>query len=291
MHLVAYHPDFAWPSQYNSRYPGNHRVSFLARLVDYPPFSGPWKFKRYVPVHSEAYPFWTHLFYGFASPVRDLEAGDVSAYTRERFRDAVSGITRAQGKKRFIAEYSGWSRIELFKAIFPDAQFIHIVRDGRAVANSLTHVSWWRGWQGIHQWRWGVPPEELLAKWEEYDRSFVALAAIHWKILVRNILDKSRRLSEKELLVVRYEDLVADPHGKALECIRFCGLDAESARFRRHLGTVEIVNANQTKFRIPSWKSNLTAAQIEMVEDICGDELAHFGYLPVKVPSGEGKGA
>ena len=62
-----------------------------------------------------------------------------------------------QGKREFIAEYSGWSRIAFFNEIFPHCRFIHIVRDGRAVANSLLNVSYWKGWEGIHKW------EEFIA--------------------------------------------------------------------------------------------------------------------------------
>src|SRR3712207_7426845 len=39
--------------------------------------------------------------------------------------------------------------------IFKDAKFIHLMRDGRAVANSLLHVYFWSGWKGPGNWGWG----------------------------------------------------------------------------------------------------------------------------------------
>ena len=280
MHLIAYHPEFAWPSQYHGKYPKKDWVARLARILDYPGFrSTGMKWWRYVPVHDESYPFWQNLFYGFSEPIRDIGALDVSPYTSMRFRHALSRLVELQGKRRFISEYSGWSRIEFFRTIFPDARFIHIVRDARAVVNSLTHVGWWKGWEGVYKWRWGVPPADMMAKLEQYDHSYLALAAIHWKILIRNILEKSAALGPKDLKVVRYEDLVKDPPRTARECIEFCDLDPNDDRFQTHLKSVKIVDANSKKFRIPSWKNNMTPAQIDMINDIVGDELNEFEYL------------
>ncbi|HXV59091.1 MAG TPA: sulfotransferase [Vicinamibacteria bacterium] len=278
MQLIAYHPDFAWPSNYHKRFPRRYPVALLSRLVDLPVLRGRLKFASYFPKHDESYPMWNHLFYGFAKPIRDLVAEDVSPLTLRRFERAVTDIAKWQGKRRFVAEYSGWSRIDFFKAIFPGAKFIHIVRDGRAVANSLTHVEWWQGWEGVYKWRWGIPEPDLLEKLRQYDHSFVALAGIHWTLLIRNIVAKSRMLPARDFHLVRYEDLVANPRETARACIRFAGLDDDSPRFLKHLDSVEIVNANESQLRIPSWKSNLTPAQIDMLNDICGESLEFFGY-------------
>ena len=279
MDLLAYHKAFAWPSQFNSRHPKNFKWSYLSRLVDLPFInSSRLKYRRF-PIHVEAFPMWNNLFFGFRRPFRDLTADDVTPLVRSKFRDAVHKMMKYQGKPRFIAEYSGWSRIGFLKAIFPEAQFIHIVRDGRAVANSLTHVGWWAGWEGIYKWRWGQPDQELLEKWEHYDHSFLALAGIHWKILINNIVEQSNLLSADELLVVRYEDLVEEPFKEAYRCIEFCGLDPDCPRYTKHLQTVKIVNANQQKFRIPAWQGNMTKKQIDMLNDLLEKELVLFDYL------------
>ena len=56
----------------------------------------------------------------------------------------------------------------------------------------------------------GMPWPELLDKLAKYEDSFLALAAIYWKILVSNISEKSRLLPADDFLLVRYEDLVED---------------------------------------------------------------------------------
>jgi omega-hydroxy-beta-dihydromenaquinone-9 sulfotransferase len=279
MDLIAYHPAFGWPSQYNDRWPSHVRASALSRVVQVPPFTSKVKFRRGVPTHAETYRLWNRCFPGFAEPFQDLVADDVTPYADRLFRQTVEGILRAQRKPRLITEYSGWSRIGFLKEIFPDAVFVHIVRDGRAVAHSFINVDWWDGWNGVHRWRIGMPSAEMLEKLERYGYSFLAIAAVYWKTLVLNITNKGKALPENDFLVIRYEDLVADPHKEARRAVEFVGLDPGDRRFERHLGTVKIVDANQHQMRIPPWREAVSARQVEMFEDVAGEELALFGYV------------
>ena len=278
MDLIAYHKSFAWPSQLNELYPEKFSLSFLSRIVELPFFNSKIKFERYIPKHSEAYSFWNNSFKGFRRPFRDLSSDDVNPIISKKFRKSVSRVMKYQGKNNFIAEYSGWSRIDFLKTIFPNAKFIHIVRDGRAVANSLTNVYFWRGYEGINQWRWGTPDKDLLDSWEKYDKSFLGLAGIQWKILVNNINDKGRNLGD-DFLTIRYEDMVSNPHKSAKKCIDFIGLDSDSDYFKKHLNTVKIIDANSSKFRISPWKKSMTSKQIRMLNDILSDELKFFNYI------------
>lgn len=282
MDLIAYHKAFAWPSQFNSRHPNNYKLSFLSRIVDFSLIHNSRLKYRKFPKHFEAFPLWNNLFLGFRRPFRDLTADDVMPNVKAKFREAVRLMMRYQGKPRFIAEYSGWSRIGFMAEIFPEAQFIHIVRDGRAVANSIINVDYWRGWEGIHKWRWGMPPPDLLAKLEKYDYSFLAMAAIQWKMIINNIIEQSDRLPPEKILLVRYEDLVEDPFKIARHCIEFCGLEPDCPKFKKHLTTVKIVNANQQKFRIPAWQQNMSQKHIDMLDELLEEELRYFNYLPAQ---------
>jgi hypothetical protein len=279
MDLVAYHPAFAWPSQYNDRWPSVARASALSRAVEFPPLTSRLKFARGVPTHAETYRLWNRCFPGFAEPYRDLLPEDVTPHAEKLFRRAIDGIVREQRKARFIAEYSGWSRIAFLKRIFPDAMFVHIVRDGRAVAHSFINVDWWDGWAGVHRWRIGMPEAAVLDKLDRYQHSFLAIAAVYWKILVANITEKGSALPDGDFLVIRYEDLVAEPEKEARRIVEFAGLDAGDPRFQRHLGTVRIVDANRQQMRIPPWREAVTDEQLRMFEDLAGPELALFGYV------------
>ena len=281
MDLVAYHPDFAWPSQFLRRFPRRVWLARLSRVVEWPLLRSRAKFalRPYVPTHDEAWDFWRELYAGFPEPFRDLTADDVTPHARERIRRAAEDVTRYQGKRRFLAEYSGWSRIDFLREIFPRAQFIHIVRDPRAVVNSLVNVDYWRGYEGTGKWRWGPLPPELDEALAKYNHSFLALAAAQWKLLIANILDRSSALPPEDLLLVRYEDLVADPRGMARKCVEFLGSDPAHPAFERHLLSARIVDANQETLRIPSWRESMTARQIAMLEELLSDDLTRFGYV------------
>lgn len=279
MQLIAYHKDFSWPSQYNTRFPNHYGVSFISRIVELPFFNSRLKYMRFVPRHAEAFELWDNLFHGFRSPFRDLVADDVTPSVKNRFRHAVAQIMKYQRKPRFIAEYSGWSRIEFLRDIFPDAQFIHIVRDGRAVANSLTNIYYWMGWEGVYKWRWGALAEPLQRQWQKYDCSFLALAGIQWKILINNIMDKSSLLDKDSVLLIRYEDLVDNPETIAHQCLDFVGIDRNCRKFKKHSSTVKIVDANKQNFRIRAWRDNMSSKQMDMLNDLLADELARLDYL------------
>ena len=278
MHLISYHKAFAWPSQYNDRYPSKYHYSYLSRILDIPVFNNSIKFKGRFPTHSEAYNFWDNLYKGFRRPFRDLEKDDVSIDIKHRFNKAVKSILRYHGKEHFIAEYSGWSRIGFMTEVFPSARFIHIVRDGRAVANSLINTPYWNGWEGIYKWRWGIPDSESLKVLEKYNFSFLALAAIQWKMVVNNIEQKSQFLATNKIITIRYEDLVKSPIQTANRCIDFIGVNSKCPKFIKHISTVKIIDANNKNYRIPAWKNSLTKSQTDMLNNILSNDLIRLGY-------------
>ena len=279
MDLIAYHPAFAWPSQYTARWPRRPRLAALSRIVAAPPFSSRLKFARFVPKHAENYSEWDDRFPGYAEPFRDLVADDASPIVAERIRASVRDITRYQGRSRFMTKYTGWSRIGFVRAIFPDAKFIHIVRDGRAVAYSYTTMPWWDGWGGVQRSRWTFSDPGMLRALESYGHSFVALAALQWRMLIDDISEKSASLPDDDVLLLRYEDMVRDPTTVASRCIMFAGADDRDRRFTAHLETASkrIVDP-ETKGSPPPWKRNLSPRQIEMIDELCGEQLRRFGY-------------
>ena len=81
-------------------------------------------------------------------PHRDLLATDLTPWLERRLRRFFERRIAAQARPVFLHHVTGWPRARLLQAAFPEARFIHMVRDGRAVANSWLQTSWWTGYQG-----------------------------------------------------------------------------------------------------------------------------------------------
>lgn len=117
-------------------------------------------------------------------PVRDLTADDVTPWVRRRLARVFTERFDAQGGQVFLHKFTGWPRAGLLQEVFPRARFIHVVRDGRAVANSLLQMPWWDGYQGPDRWRLGPLSPDDQRLWERHGRSFVVLAGLYWRLLV-----------------------------------------------------------------------------------------------------------
>ncbi len=127
-----------------------------------------------------------------ATPLRDLTESDVTPWLERRFSAFMHERAQAQSTDTFLHKFTGWPRAGFIREIFPSARFIHVVRDGRAVANSWLQMPWWRGFEGPDHWQWGPLPPKLEAAWEELGRSFVVLAGLLWQLLIELVRQRSR---------------------------------------------------------------------------------------------------
>ena len=262
------HPNVAWMTSLCETRPADeakHRA--LMHWID-APVLGPLLKRRFHP--SEGYAYWNRLYRGFGRPCRDLLATDVSEVARTDIREALP-LLLTRKRNRLLAKITGWPRAGFLAEIFPDAKFIHVYRDGRAVANSMMQVDFWWGWHGPFDWRRGVLEPLLQQEWERHGKSFVALAGIEWKIMMNAMEAAKGSVAAGNFCELRYEDFAADPIGAFRRVVSFCGLDW-SDPFERALRTYSISTANG------KWKEDLTTAQQVILQDVLADSLARYGY-------------
>lgn len=262
------HPQVAWMSTLCDRHPdrlGRHRV--LMRGIDMPLVGALLK-RRFES--AECYDFWDRYFRGFSRPCRDLRADDVTPQAIRALRRAVEGLVTPR-RSRLLAKITGWPRLGFLQQVFPDARFVHVYRDGRAFANSLLQVDFWLGWRGPEQWRWGPLDDASHREWEAHDRSFVALAAIQWKLLMRAMDAAKQTIPASSLLEVRYEDFAARPVETFGPVLDFCDLE-QNPVFERALSKYRIESANY------KWQQDLSLAQQEVLLAVLGNELEKYGY-------------
>lgn len=219
----------------------------------------------------ECYPFWNTIFHGFSAPIRDLARNDVTEKNRKDFISVFENL-KYKGKERHIMKTTGWSRIGFLKEIFPDAKFIHVVRDGRAVSNSLLNISFWRGYQGPDHWRWGTLKPEYNNMWLNYDQSFVALAGLQWNIILDSVNNAKESINMSDFLEIKYEEFCDNPVEIFKEVMNFSEL-TWSPKFERDISSYKLKSNN---FK---WKSDLSLEQQNILMDVTQKYLQHYRYI------------
>lgn len=208
-------------------------------------------------------------------PVRDLTAKDVTPWLRRRLARVFIERFDAQGGEVFLHKFTGWPRAGLLQEVFPRARFVHVVRDGRAVANSLLQMPWWRGHEGPERWRLGPLPPEHQRLWDRHDRSFVVLAGLYWRLLIEAHEAAHQRLRDPDAAwtTVRYEDLIADPRRTLMVTLERLDMTWDPG-FAQRLAAQPFRTGRGVAFR-----ADLTPRQVGQLEDVTAAALARYGYL------------
>jgi hypothetical protein len=197
------------------------------------------------------------------------ELDDVS---RPSFPDVMRAVYRAyarlQGKSRWGDKTPRYvENLDLLAHLFPDARFIHLIRDGRNVALSYADVP--------------------------FGPKTIAAAADLWARRVKAGMAVGRRLAHR-YIEMRYEDLVEDAAGEIKSLCEFLELEfdpgmldyTERAR-EAVLPRAAIYNPNVTRepiSNVRSWETGMSSYRIEVFEAVAGPVLSDLGY-PRRYPA------
>ena len=171
-----------------------------------------------------------------------LEAGDVGSVER---RYIAWGIALLAGRGRFVDKTPrNVLRLPYLEALFPDARYLFMYRDGRAVVSSLI-MAWRRrkdpsyvlpfpfrveGMPDSH-WHFLLPPG-----WRELDGHPVEdVCALQYVASTESVAAFHDRVAAARRVDLRYEDLVIDPSREMERVYRDLDLpfgpkEAENAR-------------------------------------------------------------
>ncbi len=199
----------------------------------------------------------------------------VSEFCRElsapTLRDVIAHLfslyARQQGKFRWGDKTPQHALcLREIHGLFPEAQFIHLVRDGRDVAESLTRVI--------------IGKKSVLAN------------ARRWREAVSACDDFKRTVPSDQFLELRYEALVARPEEEIARVFAFLGVaPARVAQDRRlpetrlkdtyvktlgshHQGLLNPI----TESKIGVFKACFSRRELAIFESVAGDVLARHGY-------------
>ncbi len=227
--------------------------------------------KRFAP--TEAYRLITrNVSPIYVRPYRDLTGRDLTPWMKEHFYNFFTESYKKYDKPVFIHKYTGWSRIGFFSKIFPDAKFIHIIRDGRAVANSWLQMNWWGGYEGVNNWLWGPLSEVHSQEWENSNYSYETLAGISWKILMDSYEKASEVLDQDRYLIIKYEDFLAEPVEEMKKILNFTGLEWTSD-FENQFNKFNIRKSRERAF-----EQDLNEQQLDKLESCLSDMLIKYNY-------------
>ncbi|MCE7885594.1 MAG: sulfotransferase [Actinobacteria bacterium ATB1] len=205
-------------------------------------------------------------------PFRDLGAPDVTPWLRERLRGFFASFAAAQRRPVFSHKFTGWPRARFLAEVFPEARFLNVVRDGRAVANSWLQMPWWLGYRGPGQWQFGPLPDELEAEWEASGRSHEVLAGSAWRILMDAFASARAEIPSERWMDVRYEDFLDAPEVHLGSVLDFAGLDW-TPEFEAGVARHSVSAGRRDAFR-----KDLSASQLEQLERCLSPALVRWGY-------------
>jgi hypothetical protein len=167
-------------------------------------------------------------------------------------------------------------QIHLLHPLWPQARFVHLIRDGRDVCLSV------RDWQ-----RKAMRMAELFATWSEDP---VTTAALCWERDVRRGRARGGPLGSALYYEVRYEDLVNDPAGETRELCFFLDLPYEEHMPEFYRASPPAKRQKPKKAWMPitpglrDWRTQMAPDDVERFEAAAGDLLDELGY-PRAYPS------
>ncbi len=219
---------------------------------------------------------WYETLSGSFAPVMQ-SYGNAPADLQARFRQFIEGLLenfrRASGKPRWAEKtpHNILFTVPLGQ-IFPDARFIHVIRDGRDVACSLVTMNWANPMTG--------------KKWDYVQN--ISNAARYW----RDVVVLSRQQAEQPMvagrvLEVRYEDLVFDTAAALRRILDFVGEPWDDAVLSYHAKDrrqepIEASTAQAVKplnsTSVGRWKTDMTRLDRAAFKTEAGDLLKLLGY-------------
>ncbi|MET0577939.1 MAG: sulfotransferase [Ilumatobacteraceae bacterium] len=146
--------------------------------------------------------------------------------------------------------------------LFPEAVFVHLVRDGRDVAASFLELGW---------------------------ADTIEDAALHWKLRVTRGRRAGRRLAPGRYVEVHYEDLVGEPERTLRTICAAAGLAYDGAMLDPSGSSADIVATTRHPeyhghlTRPPTaglrdWRRDLDVGDVARFEALAGATLGAFGY-------------
>jgi len=192
-----------------------------------------------------------------------------------KYSDFVSGVFdlygQAQGKSLVGDKTPAYvDSIPTLHVLWPNAKFVHLVRDGRNVC--LSTINWERAFK-------------IARRFTSWDEDAVTTTALWWERKVRLGHEAGAPLGPELYHEIRYEELVSEP---AKTCAALCGfldLPYDEAMLKFHEGRTKTKPGLDAKGAwlpvtpgLRDWRTQMPLEDLERFEATVGDLLEELGY-------------
>jgi len=182
-----------------------------------------------------------------------------------------------QGKSRWGDKTPMYmQRLPLLERLFPDARYVHLIRDGRDTAVSFLSMP-----AGIVTRTWAHPKTP-------------GAFACQWRAEVEDARKLGARVGDR-YLETRYEELVTNPEQELRRICELAGLEFDPAMLE-YAGNVDVsAKPHQQSLKkaptpgLRDWRTELTAADVAAFEDVAGDVLRSLGYGAEQATTASGR--
>jgi hypothetical protein len=159
--------------------------------------------------------------------------------------------------------------------MFPDARFVEMIRDPRAVVASMTH--------------------------SEFKADDPTRNAMYWDYVIGTAHRRLHATAPGRVHEVRYEQLVTEPERVVRGICEFLGEEFDPAMLAFHERSADYLSARRAggdpklgqgvSADLDGWRVRLTESQLAITEQICGANMARLGYAREGRPVAPGERA
>jgi len=276
--LLSLHPKVGYISSYNNSFPDVLPTGYfnrwlanrlqLKRQVWFEKSGNAHGFKRNIIKRLIPWPVEGESVYARTGiPLFEHEEVKLNEQATKRFRNRMWALKQQQQADVMLSKrVANNRRIPWLKAAFPEAKFIHLIRDGRDVAYSFTQVNWWH--EDTQVW-WANKTMRELIEQDGWDK--LSVTARTWVEAVQAVETGLEEVADSQVLRIRYEQLLKNPRRTLSEILDFMQIETPQ-------DYIQVVEGMHLRPIDAKWKKKWDDSQCAKVLTQQQELLLSLGY-------------